>query len=98
MGLGFIDPYEALLHAEPLDLKRVRSGDSKYLIRELFRKRYPDFAVPEKKPMSRPAEAWMKDWRGPVRGEFIPGCADGISGEKKLLLYSLERFLNLIEA
>ncbi len=96
IGLDFIDPYEELKMAEPLDLNRVRSGDSKYLIRELFRKRYPDFEVPEKKPMSRPAEAWMRNWKGPERDEFIPGCAENMNGEKKLLLYSLERFLNLI--
>lgn len=96
-GLSYLDPYEKLKMAEPLDLKRVRMGESKYLIRDLFRMKYPMLAVPEKLGMSRPAEEWMKDWKGPVREEFLPDCMEGLSGEQKLLLYSLERFLNLID-
>lgn len=92
-----VDPYERLKMKEPLDLKRVRKGESKYLIRELFRMKYPGLEVPEKLPMSRPAEDWMKDWNGPVRSEFLPDCIEGLTGEQKLLVYSLERFLNLIE-
>ncbi len=96
-GVSYLDPYERLKMAEPLDLKRVRSGDSKYLIRDLFRMKYPMLDIPEKIGMSRPAEEWMKDWEGPVRKEFLPDCMEGLSGEQKLLLYSLERFLNLID-
>lgn len=95
-GVSYLDPYERLKMAEPLDLKRVRSGDSKYLIRDLFRMKYPTLEVPEKIGMSRPAEEWMRDWEGPVRNEFLEDCIVGLSGEQKLLLYSLERFLNLI--
>ena len=97
-GMSFIDPYEYCCMAEPLDLARVRRGDSKYLIRDLFRMKYPDLPVPEKLPMSRPADAWLADWQGPTRDEFLPGCAAQLTGEQKLLLYSLERFLNLIGA
>lgn len=92
-----VDPYEKLKMAEPLDLVRVRNGESKYLIRELFRMRYPSLDIPEKLPMSRPADDWMKDWEGPVRPEFKPNCTENLTGEQKLLVYSLERFLNLIE-
>ena len=95
-GVHAVDPYEKLKMAEPLDLVRVRNGESKYLIRELFRMRYPTLDVPEKLPMSRPADDWMKDWKGPVREEFIQGCGENLTGEQKLLVYSLERFLNLI--
>ncbi len=97
VGLDFIDPYEHCCLGEPLDLARVRSGDSKYLVRELFRMRYPGMEVPEKLPMSRPADAWMKDWEGPKRDEFLPGCVEGLTGEQKLLLFSLERFMDLME-
>ena len=95
-GVSYLDPYERLKMAEPLDLKRVRSGDSKYLIRDLFRMKYPMLDVPEKIGMSRPAEEWMRDWKGPVRKEFLENCIVNLSGEQKLLLYSLERFLDLI--
>lgn len=94
VGLDFVDPYEHCCLGEPLDLARVRSGDSKYLIRELFRMRYPNMQVPEKLPMSRPADSWMKDWEGPHREEFIQNCVEGLTGEQKLLLFSLERFLD----
>ncbi len=97
-GLEFIDPYEEMHLTEPLDIKRIRTGESKYLIRELFHKRYPSLDIPEKIPMSRPAEAWMAGWTGPVREEFIEGCTDKLRGEQRLLVYSLERFLNLINA
>ena len=59
--------------------------------------RYPEIAVPEKKPMSRPMESWMKDWSGPRRDEFIPGCVDRLNGEQRFLVYCLERFLDMIE-
>ena len=97
VGLEFVDPYEHCCLGEPLDLQRVRSGDSKYLVRDLFRQRYPGVEVPEKLPMSRPADAWLKDWEGPHREEFLPGCVEGLTGEQKLLLFSLEKFMDLIE-
>lgn len=96
-GIGFIDPYEEMHLTEPLDIQRIRNGESKYLIRELFRMRYPSLDVPEKLPMSRPADAWMASWEGPTRDEFIEGCAKDLTGEQKLLVYSLERFLNLLD-
>jgi asparagine synthetase B (glutamine-hydrolysing) len=95
-GLDWFSPYARLKMGKPLDLKRVRSGDSKYLLRDLFRKKYPELDVPEKIAMPRAADQWMADWKGPVRKEFIPGCADGMTGEQKFMIYSLERFLNLI--
>ena len=96
VGINVVDPYEKLKMAEPLDLVRVRNGESKYLIQELFQMRYPSLDVPEKLPMSRSADDWMKDREEPKREEFIPGCAENLTGEQKLLVYSLERFLNLI--
>lgn len=59
--------------------------------------KYPMLDVPEKLGMSRPAEEWMQDWKGPTREEFLPDCIQGLTGEQKLLVYSLERFLNLID-
>lgn len=93
-----VDPYEKLKMSEPLDLNRVRNGESKYLIRDLFHIKYPYLEIPEKLPMSRPAEDWMKDWDGPNREEFLENCTRELTGEQKLLLYSLERFLDLINA
>ena len=96
--IDYIDPYEKLKLGEQLDMERVRSGESKYLIRELFKMKYPMLDVPEKLPMSRPAEDWLKDWQKTHREEFLPDCVNDLTGEQKLLVYSLERFLDLIDA
>lgn len=95
-NINYFDPYAFLEMKEPLDLERVRSGESKYLIRELFKTKYPEFVVPEKIAMARAVDQWLADWKGPKREEFISNCIDGLTGEQKFLIYSLERFLNLI--
>ncbi len=95
-GLNYFDPYAFLRHKGPLDLQRIRTGESKYLIRELFKHKYPDLIVPEKIAMARATDQWLADWEGPTRKEFIPGCINGMRGEQKFLVYSLERFLDLI--
>lgn len=94
-GMDFIDPYELLKMAKPLDLGRIRNGDTKYLIRDLFRMKYPETAVPLKQPMPRPVDAYFADWQGPTRKEFRDDIdISKYSGNQKWLLYCLERFLN----
>lgn len=96
--LPYLDPYACMKMAEPLDLERVRSGQSKYLIRELFSKKYPEFPVPEKVPMPRPVDAYFSDWTGPVRHEFIKGLdMSKFTGNQKWQMWCLEQFLNLYE-
>ncbi len=97
-GLPYYDPYELLKMAQPLDLKRIRSGESKYLIRELFSMRYPDIPVPEKLPMPRPVDAYFKDWDGPKRPEFKPDLdMTKYTGNQKWLLWCLEQFLDMVD-
>ena len=82
----------------PLDLNRVRNGESKYLIRELFSKCYPEIPVPEKTPMPRPVDEYFKNWKGPRRVEFRDDIdMSKLSGNQKWQLYCLEQFLNMIE-
>lgn len=96
--MEYIDPYEILKMAQPLDLERVRNGESKYLIRELFRIKYPELSVPQKLPMPRPVDDYFKDWKGPVRKEFKDNIdISKYSGNQKWLMWCLERFLNLME-
>ena len=95
--IDYADPYANLQMAEPLDLQRVRHGEPKYLIRELFAKKYPRFPVPEKVPMPRPVNEWFENWKGPVRAEFLPHCTDNMNGNQKWMVYCLERFLNLFD-
>ena len=96
-NLDYFDPYANLVMSEPLDLNRVRNGEPKYLIRELFAKKYPDFPIPDKVPMPRPVNEWFKDWQGPTREEFLPNCHENLNGNQRWQVWALERFLNLIQ-
>ena len=95
-AMPYLDPYEELKMAEPLDLKRIRNGESKYLIRELFAMKYPEISVPEKLPMPRPVDEYFRNWEGPRRPEFKENIdMSKFSGNQKWLMWCLERFLNI---
>ena len=95
--MPYFDPYERLKMADPLDLKRIRKGESKYLIRELFQIKYPEILVPEKLPMPRPVDCYFKDWEGPHRPEFRTDIdISRYTGNQKWLIWCLERFLDMI--
>ena len=96
--IPYTDPYEKLQLAEPLDLKRIRSGESKYVVRALFHLKYPDLPLPEKLPMPRPVDIYFKDWQGPTRPEFRRDIdMSALTGNQKWQLYCLEQFLNMYE-
>ena len=91
-------PYLYVAMSEPLDLNRIRNGESKYLVRELFAKKYPGLEVPDKHPMPRPVDKIFADWTGPTRPEFrqdIP--MDKLTGNQKWQLWCAEQFLNLFD-
>lgn len=96
-GVEFVGPYSKTVMDIPMDYQRVRSGDTKYLVREVFRMLYPDYEMAKKIPMPRPMNEWMKDWGGPKRPEFIPNCHRDKTGDQKWMLYALETYLNLID-
>lgn len=96
-GIKFIGPYSLTYLDCPIDYERIRSGDTKYIIRELFNELYPGIEMPTKIPMPRPVNEWFANWEGPTRPEFIPHCTDGMSGDQKWMVWCLERFLNMIE-
>ena len=97
-GLAYFDPYEKLKMAEPLDLNRIRNGESKYLIRELFKLRYPHISVPEKRPMPRPVDTYFANWNGPVKPEFKKEIdISKYSGNQKWLIWCLEQFLSMLD-
>ena len=95
-GIEFVGPYSLTYLAKAIDYKRIRSGDTKYLIRELFRKLYPDVELPAKIPMPRPVNEWLENWEGPTRKEFLPHCTDNMTGNQKWMVWCLERYLNTI--
>lgn len=96
--MPYLDPYEVLIMGEPLDLERVRNGESKYLIRNLYSMKYPELPIPDKIPMPRPVDMIFKEWEGPKRPEFrqdIP--MDELTGNQKWQLWCAEQFLNMID-
>ncbi|MBR5237796.1 MAG: adenylyltransferase/cytidyltransferase family protein [Paludibacteraceae bacterium] len=96
--MPYTDPYALLRMSEPLDLNRVRNGESKYLIRELMQKKYPEIPVPDKVPMPRPVDEYFKNWSGPKRPEFRRDIDMAqFTGNQKWQMYCLEYFLNMYE-
>lgn len=93
--IEFIDPYEYMVMSEKVDLNRIRTGDSKYYIRKLYKLRYPNLPLPEKHPMPRPVDEYFKNWGGPTRKEFKKNIdMSKYTGNQKWLMYCLEKFLN----
>lgn len=95
--MPYYDPYAKLVMAEPLDMKRVRNGEPKYLVRGLYAIKYPELEIPFKIPMPRPVDSVFKNWTGPVRPEFrkdIPMAE--LTGNQKWQLWCAERFLKMI--
>ena len=93
-GIEFLSPFSEVELGFSLDLNRIRNGEGKYLLRELFKKLYPDLELTKKIPMPRPINLWLKNWDGPQRKEFINECQKELTGDQKWLIYILERFLN----
>lgn len=94
--LPYYDPYACLYMTEPLDMKRVRNGEPKYLVRELYAMKYPELEIPFKIPMPRPVDSVFKNWEGPTRPEFrkdIP--METLTGNQKWQLWCAEQFLDL---
>lgn len=97
-NMPYVDPYEKMILKEPVDLSRIRNGDSKYYVRSLFKMKYPSIPLPEKHPMPRPVDEYFKNWKGPTRKEFKKDLdMSKYSGNQKWLLWCLEQFLNEYE-
>ena len=94
-GIQIVMPYAETFLAGKIDYDRVRSGDSKYLVREVFRRLYPGFMIPPKTPMPRPMNEWLKNWKGPDSDCFWPNCVEQLTGDQKWLVWILDRFLKL---
>lgn len=96
--MPYYDPYAVLVMADPLDMERVRGGEPKYLVRELYAMKYPEREIPFKIPMPRPVDTVFQDWAGPSRPEFrqdIP--MERLTGNQKWQLWCAELFLNMLD-
>ena len=97
-GCSLIAPFEELILDAPIDLQRIRAGEPKYILNDVFRVVCPGFRIPGKIPFARPLAQWLNDWTGPNRPEFLKGFSvAGFTGEQKWQIYCLERFLNMLE-
>ena len=94
--INFFSPYASSVLGTELDIKRIRNGENKYIIRELFKKIYPDITVPDKTPLPRPMTEWLKDWTGPLHSELIADHISEMTGDQKWYIYALNRFLTEI--
>lgn len=96
-NIEFVSPYNVLLLGSELDISRIRQGESKYFLREIFAELYPTFENRKKIPMPRAVDLYFKDWDGPERAEFIDDLdIKKFTGDQKWMMYCLERFLNNI--
>ncbi len=96
--LDYFDPYSKLKMKQPLDLKRIRTGEPKYLIRELMKKRYPEIEIPNKNPMPRPVDFYFKNYKGPTNKLFKENIdIDKYTGNQKWQIWCLDKFLNEYE-
>lgn len=96
-GVKFLSPFATSRLAVPLDIERVRRGENKYLVREVFNRLYPSFEIPPKLPMPRATNEWFRDWQGPAREEFREGCIEGMSGDQRWMIWALERFFGMLD-
>lgn len=94
--INFFSPYASSILGAPLNMERIRNGESKYIIRELFGKIYPEIPVPDKTPLPRPMSEWLRDWTGPLHKDIIPDHLAEMSGDRKWYIYALNRFLTEI--
>ncbi len=96
-GCAVVSPYEDQMLDVPLDLHRIRGGEPKYLLQEVFRILFPGQTTPDKIAFARPVSTWLRDWTGPTSEIFVDSLdIDLITGEQRWIVYCLDRFLALL--
>lgn len=97
-GLRVAAPYEQLSHDSPLDMRRIRSGEPKYLLQDVFRGLYDTDRQPRKIAFARPMDVWLEDWRGPLQHPIFRAGAvtETASPEARWLLFCLDAFLTAL--
>jgi asparagine synthetase B (glutamine-hydrolysing) len=91
-GVKFAGAFMNTVH-KPLDIEGVHNGENKYLVREVFKRLYPEIEMAAKTPMLRPMDEWFENWGGPKRPEFWPNCHVNMTGDQKYYVWVLEKFL-----
>jgi hypothetical protein len=95
-GCEMVEPFEFLNLVSGFDFERIRRGEPKYLLVELFEKIYKKEA-PRKVPFVRPVKEWFRDWSGPSNAVFRDDVDYGtFSGNQRFLIWSLDQFLQVL--
>lgn len=92
-----LEPYEEMCLGIKLDLRRIRSGDPKYLLRELYSTKYKNLEIADKIPFARPMEEWLSDWKMPNHWKLKENITDKLNGEQKWLVYCLNIILKELQ-
>lgn len=97
-GMKVAEPFEQMKLKGQLDIDRIRAGEPKYLLVEVFKQLYPKLEPPRKVPFARPMDEWLADYRGP-ESEVFKGNLDmnAFTGDQKYLIHGLDRFVRLLE-
>ena len=96
-GIEFYSPYSLTYLKNKIDYDRIRSGDTKYIVREVYRDIFPNEEIPEKIPMPRPVDEWFQNWGGPTHKSFINNI-NNLTGDQKWMVWCLEEFLNMLDS
>lgn len=96
-GVQYATPFNRMKLDFTLDFQRIRRGDTKYVLRELFNRLYPELGQPTKIPMPRAVTQWLQNWEGPSRPEFNHFPVTEMKGDLKWMIFILEKFLNQID-
>lgn len=94
-GIKFFSPFGRTYMAIPLDIERVRRGENKYFVREVFNRLYPNFETPAKIPMPRPMNEWFQNYKGPESHIFKKIDISEMTGDQKWLIYCLDQFVKI---
>jgi len=100
-GVDHICPWGQIGLKNGYDLARVRNGEPKYMIREVFNLIYKhEIEITPKIPFIRPTDIYTKDLTNKylTSNIFINDLdLKQFTGQQKWMIYILQRFLNLIE-
>ncbi len=94
--IEFCAPYSHTFLGHKLDLSRIRNGEGKYVVRELYQRVYPDYDIPPKTPLPRPMEEWLAEWEGPKHPVFEKDIVGNLNGDQKWYVYALDQFMRYI--
>ena len=98
-GCDLFEPYEKMRLKHPLDLERIRRGESKYILRRLFSDIFGAEPIPPKIAFARPMDVWLAQYAGPRRPEFRSDLvASTFGGDQRWLLLTLDLFLEQFDA